>query len=340
MKLSGPVANRYFRSPDAAAAGLLVYGADAMRVALKRQEVVAALIGPQGESEMRLTRIQAAELRKDPARLLDAVKAVGFFDGPRAVLVEDAGDGLAEVIGAALADWRAGDAQIIVTAAQLAAKSALRKLFEDHPRAPAIGIYDEPPSREDIEDELKRAGLTRIDAQAMTDLTALARELDPGDFRQTLEKIALYKWRDDTHLTPAEVEACAPVTIEADMDDALHAAAEGQAAQIGPLMKRLAGQGIQPVALCIGALRHFRALHAAASDPGGVAAGIARMRPPVFGPRRDRLQRQAQGWGRERLEEALSLIVDTDLALRSSSRAPGYAVVERAFIRLAMMKRR
>jgi len=340
MKLSGPAANRYFRSPDAAAAGLLVYGADAMRVALKRQEVVAALIGPQGESEMRLTRIQAAELRKDPARLLDAVKAVGFFDGPRAVLVEDAGDGLAEVIGGALADWRAGDAQIIVTAAQLAAKSALRKLFEDHPRAPAIGIYDEPPSREDIEDELKRAGLTRIDAQAMTDLTALARELDPGDFRQTLEKIALYKWRDDTPLTPAEVEACAPITIEADMDDALHAAAEGQAAQIGPLMKRLAGQGIQPVALCIGALRHFRALHAAASDPGGVAAGIARMRPPVFGPRRDRLQRQAQGWGRERLEEALSLIVDTDLALRSSSRAPGYAVVERAFIRLAMMKRR
>jgi DNA polymerase-3 subunit delta len=71
-----------------------------------------------------------------------------------------------------------------------------------------------------------------------------------------------------------------------------------------------------------------------------VAAGIARMRPPVFGPRRDRLQRQAQGWGRERLEEALSLIVDTDLALRSSSRAPGYAGVERAFIRLAMMKRR
>jgi DNA polymerase-3 subunit delta len=340
MKLSGAAANRYFRTPDAGAAGLLVYGADPMRVALKRQEVIAALIGPQGESEMRLTRIQAADLRKDPALLLDAVKAVGFFPGARVALVEDATDGLTELLGAALKDWRAGDAQIIVTAGQLAAKSALRKLFESHPAAPAIGLYDDPPTREEIEDELKRAGLTRIDSQAMSDLTALARELDPGDFRQTLEKIALYKWRDDTPLTPVEVVACAPATIEAEIDDVLHAAAEGETARIGPLMRRLEGQGIAPVRLCIGALQHFRALHAAASDPGGVASGIARMRPPIFGPRRDRLQRQAQNWHKGRLEEALALILDTDLTLRSTSKAPAYALVERALIRLTMMRRR
>ena len=340
MKLSGPAANRYFRAPDAGATGLLIFGADAMRVALKRQEVVAALIGPEGEGEMRLTRISASGLRKDGALLQDAVKAVGFFPGLRVVLVEDAGDGLAPVIGAALKDWRKGDAQVVVTAGQLPAKSALRKLFEDHGSAPAIGIYDDPPSREEIEEALRAAGLGQIDGQAMTDLLALSRDLDPGDFRQTVEKIGLYKWRDETPLTPADVEACAPVTIEADLDDALHAAAEGQAGLIGGVMRRLEGQGITAVALCIGALRHFRALHAAASDPGGVAAGIARMRPPIFGPRRDRLQRQAQGWSRERLEEALSLIVETDLTLRSTSRAPGFALVERAFIRLAMMKRR
>ena len=69
MKLSSRDAEPLFcqtRSrPDA---GLLIYGPDAMRIALKRQEVIAALIGPQGEEEMRLTRIPAgAELRKDPA---------------------------------------------------------------------------------------------------------------------------------------------------------------------------------------------------------------------------------------------------------------------------------
>ena len=50
MKLSPRDAPGYFARPDPDRTGLLIYGADAMRVALKRQEAVAALIGPQGET--------------------------------------------------------------------------------------------------------------------------------------------------------------------------------------------------------------------------------------------------------------------------------------------------
>lgn len=340
MKLTGVAATRYFARPEPGRTGLLIFGADAMRVALRRQEVIAALIGPEGEAEMRLTRIPAADLRKDGAALLDAVKAVGFFPGPRVAFVEDATDTLAPTIRAALADWRDGDAQIIVTAGSLTAKSALRKPFEDHKNAYAIGIYDDPPSREEIEDTLRKAGLARIGPEAMTDLLALAKDLDPGDFRQTVEKIALYKYGDAEPLTPADVAACAPATVEAEVDDVLHIVAEGRTAELGPMMRRLEGQGVNPVTLAISALRHFRALHAAAADPGGPGAGMARMRPPIFGPRRDRMQRQAQAWGMFRLEDAIRALIETDLTLRSSSRAPAMAVMERALIRLAMMARR
>ena len=51
------------------------------------------------------------------------------------------------------------------------------------------------------------------------------------------------------------------------------------------------------------------------------------------------MTRQAQSWGMRALEDALRHLVDTDLALRSSSRAPAAAVMERALIRLAMMPR-
>lgn len=340
MKLTGVAATRYFARPEPGRTGLLIFGADAMRVALRRQEVIAALIGPDGEAEMRLTRIPAADLRKDGAALLDAVKAVGFFPGPRVAFVEDATDTLAPTIKAALADWRDGDAQIIVTAGSLTAKSALRKLFEDHKNAYGIGIYDDPPSREEIEETLRKAGLARIGPEAMTDLLALAKDLDPGDFRQTVGKIALYKYGDAEPLTPADVAACAPATVEAEVDDVLHIVAEGRTAELGPMMRRLEGQGVNPVTLAISALRHFRALHAAAADPGGPGAGMARMRPPIFGPRRDRMQRQAQAWGMFRLEDAIRALIETDLTLRSSSRAPAMAVMERALIRLAMMARR
>ncbi len=79
MKLAGAAAARYFAKPDPDRTGLLIYGGDAMRVALRRQEVIAALIGPQGEEEMRLTRIAGADLRKSSSLLLDAIKEVGFF---------------------------------------------------------------------------------------------------------------------------------------------------------------------------------------------------------------------------------------------------------------------
>lgn len=330
MILRGAEAGHAFARPDPARPGLLIYGADPMRVALRRQELVLATIGAQGAGEMRLARLAAGDLRKDPALLSDATRAAGFFPGPRVALVEEATDGLAPALATALADWRPGDAQIIVTAGALTAKSTLRSLFEKHPTCAAIGLFDDPPTRDEIEAALRAQGLARLEPAAMADLTTLARALDPGDFRQMLEKIALYKWQDPAPLTPAEIASLAPATIEAEVDDLIHAVAERRLAEVGPLLRRLEGQGVNAVSLCIGALRHFRTLHTAACNPGGAR---------IFGPRRDQMLRQAGDWGMHRLEDALSLLVETDLSLRSATRAPAMAVMERALIRLASMKR-
>lgn len=338
MKLSGRDASGYFSKPDANRTGLLIYGPDSMRVALKRQQVIKALIGPQGDDEMRLTRIPAADLRKDPALLLDAIKAQGFFPGLRVAFVEDANDALAAPLTSALKDWQPGDAQVIVTAGTLKTSSKLRKLFEGHRNAYAAAIYADPPSRAEIESALARAGLGPVDPAAMTDLTALATDLDPGDFRQTVEKLALYKLNDATPVSADDIIACAPSSTEAGLDDVLNIVAEARTGDIGPVMRRLKAQGVQPVSLCIGATRHFRTLYTVASDPAGAAQGLSRMRPPVYGPRRDRMLRQAQKWGAPRLEQALSLLTDTDLLLRSAGQhAPAMALVERTLIRLSMM---
>jgi DNA polymerase-3 subunit delta len=311
-----------------------------MRVATARQTAIAALVGPQGEEEMRLTRIPAADLRKDPAILDDALKAQGFFPGHRVAFVEDATDGLAKALTAALLDWQLGDAQIVVTAAQLTAKSALRKAFEGHGSAVGIGIYDDPPNRDDILNALKSAGLVAPSRDIMDGLMELAQTLEPGDFRQTVEKVGLYKLGDDAPLTMEDVLACAPQSAEVDVGDVLDVVTQGQAQALGPVLRNLYAQGVTPVTLCIGATRHFKRLHAVATDPGGASAGIGRLRPPIFGPRRDKIVRQATAWGRDRLERALTALTDVDLQLRSSDSAPQNALMERALIRLAMMARR
>ena len=337
MKLSPREAPGYFAKPDPRRTGLLIYGPDGMRVALKRQEVIANLVGPEGEAEMRLSRIPGGDLRREPTLLIDAVKAIGFFPGPRVAFVEDATDTAAPAILAALEDWSEGDAQIVVTAGQLKATSKLRKTFETHPNAFAAAIYDDPPSRAEIEAELQRAGL-HPEGGALEDITTLSRALDPGDFRQTLEKLSLYKHGDATPVTPEDVAAVAPASTEAELDDVLSIGAEARTREIGPMLARLSAQGVQPVSLVIATMRHFRALHAAASHPEGPGRGIAAMRPPIFGPRRDRMTRQAQNWGAHKLDQAISLLTDTDLQLRSAGQnAPAMALVERMLIRLAML---
>jgi len=340
MKLSPRDAPGFLARPDARVSGVLIFGGDAMRVAEKRQTLIRALIGPEGEAEMRLARFPATDLRKDPAAALDAARAQGFFPGPRAVLIEDATDGASEALKAALTDWAEGDAMLVVTAGSLNAASKLRKLFEGDRRARCLAVYDDPPDRAEIESMLRDAGLTTLQPEAMRDLVALAQVLEPGDFRQTLTKIALYKHGDATPLTPTEIAALAPQSSDAAIDDFLDAVAEGRTAAIAPLMARLSAQGVAPVTLCIGAMRHFRLLHALVSDPRGPAQAIGTLRPPVFGPRRDRFLRQAQRWRTDRLELALSEITSTDLTLRSSSRAPLAALTERAMLRLATMAAR
>jgi DNA polymerase-3 subunit delta len=337
MKLSPREAAGFLSRPDPHVPALLIYGADPMRVADRRQKVLRAHVGEAGESEMRLTRMQGADLRRDPAAVLDAIKAAGFFPGPRAVFVEDATDGIGDALANALSQWAEGDALIVATAGMLTPGSKLRKLFEADRRALVLAVHDDPPDRAEIEAMLRAEGLDQ--GGAVSDLVALAQVLEPGDFRQTLTKIALYKHGDPGPLTPAEIAALAPQETEAAMDDVVHAAAEGEAGRIAPLMQRLAGQGVQPVGLCIAAQRHFRALHAILSHDGGASAGLAAVRPPLFGPRKDRMTRQARRWTRATCEDALGMLIETDLALRSTQKAPALAVMERALIRLAMMGR-
>lgn len=336
MKLSPRDLPGFIARPDLRRAGILFYGPDAMRIALKREDLVAALIGPKGAEEMRLTRIPGADLRRDPAAVSDALKAQSFFPGPRAVLIEDATDTAGPAIIAAMDDWAEGDAFLVVTAGQLKPSSALRKHFETSRNALAAAIYADPPGREEIEATLAKAGLKNVSPEAMRDLTDLANALDPGDFRQTVEKLALYMHGSEQPAAPEDVAAIAPATSDTAIDAVVGQCASGQVPALAGSMPRLAGQSVAPVTVCIALQRHFRQLHAAAAHPQGPEQGLTRLRPPVFGPRRDQMLRQSRAWGRPALEKVLAQIMDTDLQLRSGKPVPQWALVERLMMRIAM----
>ena len=80
--------------------------------------------------------------------------------------------------------WRAsrlagGDAQMVVIGGALKPTSKIRKAFEAHPNAWSIAIFDEPPTRAEVEAALAKVGMGEVDAAASTAITDLSKAIDP-----------------------------------------------------------------------------------------------------------------------------------------------------------------
>src|SRR5207244_10734701 len=122
---------------------VLLSGPDA-GLARERADTVARAICPDLRDPFRVADLTAGVLASDPARLADEAAQIGLLGGRRVVRVREAGDGLAPLFARFLADTVA-DALVIAEAGDLPARSALRRAFDDAPRAAAIGCYPDGP---------------------------------------------------------------------------------------------------------------------------------------------------------------------------------------------------
>ena len=338
MKLTNREVVSFFKSPPKGTTGVLIYGSDPMRVSDKRQQLIKSLLGPKADEEMRLARISRENLKKAPEQAIDLCKAQGFFPGARALLIEEANETITDTIIKAIDAWKEGDATVVVTAGTLKPSSSLRKFFEQKKNTFSLPIYDNPITKFDVEKIISEAGLKNVTQESLNQLVTIASELQPGDFQQSVAKLALYKLNDETPVKYQDIVNCTPTSNEADIDEILNVVLTGNEFKISEIMGRLKSQGILPVTLIISATRHFKALFSIISNPGGVSAGATALRPPVYGPRKDALIKQAQKWGTTKIKIALKILTDTDLQLRSSNQqAPQIALAERVFIRIAML---
>jgi len=331
VKLRGGDVARFCAKPPKDVAGALIYGEDPGLVAARRDALLAALLGPGAREEMRLDVVPAAEARSDPAAIDAALRARGFFPGPRAVVVSDASDGLAGTLAIALAA-AAPDAFLLVTAGMLPARSALRKAFEAAKGAAAAPCFRDPPTTSDLRARLHLIGIENIATHALDDLLNAVSDLDPSLIDGLLAKLALYKLGDATELDSADIAACAPPRGTAALDGLLDAVSAGNPTATLGALAMLDAQGVSAVEIAIAAGRHFRQLHALVAGSGGGAAA-ARLGPPS---RRDRLMAQAQRWGAPRLESALAAIHEADAALRRGGERPAAAIIARVLLRLAL----
>lgn len=338
MKLNARDALQFCKAPDRIYRAALIYGEDGVEVSRRREVLVKALVS--GGEDPDLTRLDVAQARRDPTIIADALRARGFFGGEPIVLIENGTDGLTAGLSQVFASAEDGDAFLIVTAGILPARSKLRKLFEGDPSTVAAPCYQTAPGKAEVEVLLRDASLPKYDDDALRDLVDFARSSDTGALNDLISRLALYCLGSDAPLSSADVIACLPGSSDANLDEVLDAVADGNAAGIGPIMTKLESQGVNATTLAISAMRKFKQLHAISSTGGPADAVISRLRPPVFGPRRDMLSRQARIWSTAKCEGALKLIFETDTSLRGGAAAAGYPMLERMLMRLALGAKR
>jgi DNA polymerase-3 subunit delta len=119
-------------------------------------------------------------------------------------------------------------------------------MIENNSNSVAIGIYNDPPNEKEIISIASKYNLNNFESDAKKDLIALGRSLDPGDFQQTCEKLSLYKYKDDSIITSTDINLCAPVTNDAVLDEAIYIIADARSDEVGPVLSRLFGQGMNP----------------------------------------------------------------------------------------------
>lgn len=336
MKLAAAAARRFVGAPDKATRAALFYGPNRALVGEYAQAVAAFALGG-ADDPFAVTRLGEDEIKKDKARLDEALTAQSLLGGPTLVWARIDGESANDVVLPALAaiEAGAGAAFFLIEGGDLAGKGKLVAAFEAAKSAVAAACYEES--------EGERAAFLRglIDAERIP-LSADAREAfiaeahaDRAIMRGELEKIALYAHGLGRDVERSDLAALSAVEAETALDDATMAATSGQPARALDALDRLdSSSGVS----LIKALerRLLRLLEARTLVDGGVSPADAgdRLKPRVFWKERDAFAGQVRLWTAPRLLDALNALWAAELRAKTAG-APHEAIAAAAYRRVA-----
>ncbi|HER26912.1 MAG TPA: DNA polymerase III subunit delta [Rhodospirillales bacterium] len=341
MKITGARQESFIAGPDRAVACILLYGPDRGLVRERAQRLGRGVV-EQLDDPFRVIELSATDLKTDPARLADETLAMALGGGRRLVRVNDATDGLSKLFTELLdgVDFT-NSALVIVEAAELAARSTLRALFEKRKNAAALACYgDDGANLRRVITETLATHHLQASPDAMTFLMENLGS-DRGVTRSELEKLALYKGQPG-EVTLDDAMACIGDSAATAMDDVAYAAGSGNQAGLDKALQRAFSEGLNAVAVLRAVARHFLRLHQAAGlVRGGKNAdqAIKSLRPPVFYKQADTFRDQVRRWQPDRLASALEMLTEAEMDCKTTG-LPAPAICGRTLMRIAQAARR
>jgi len=331
-------ADRVAKNPPRGLVAALVFGPDSGLVR-ERSETLLKSVVEDLSDPFRVADFDEQALSNDPALLSDEAAAISMLGGRRVVRVRGAGNALAKLFEAFLAEPK-GDALVVAEGGDLAKGSALRRVFEEAENAAAIPCYaDSARDLSDVvRDALKAEGLS-IAPDALADAVSRLGS-DRGVTRRELEKLVLYA-HGKQQVTAEDVRQAMGDEAEARVEEACDAAGAGDLPRLDLALERLWTADVSPVAVLRQAMSHFqRLLLVGAETARGetIDGAMKKLRPPVHFSRSASFRNQAQKWNDAKLGDALDLLLEAE-ALCKTTGVPAEAACGRALFNVAAMGR-
>lgn len=338
MKIQGASIRRFIDKPDKAVRAVLLYGPNESFSHEAAQKLAAWAVG-KSDDPYAVTKLGDDDIKKDAARLIDALSAQSLLGGPTVVWARIAGKGADAAIVDALAGFERDEplGYLIVEAGDLGSTAELVKKFTAAKNAAVIAFYEET--------DAERAQHARALAKDMgisfdrdaEDVFLSALPADRGLATKEIEKLALYAHGLGRAITTPDLEALMTDEGESALDAASLAAAQGKAAQAVEALARIdALSGISALRALLRRLHQLR--EARLLMDGGMSAtdAIGKLRPPVFWKERDAVAAQARLWSGKKLNAAFDVLWSAELRSKTAG-APQELIAADAYRSVAKL---
>ncbi len=320
MKIQGASIRRFIDKPDKAVRAVLLYGPNESFSHEAAQKLAAWAVG-KSDDPYAVTKLGDDDIKKDAARLIDALSAQSLLGGPTVVWARISGKGADAAIVDALEGFERDEplGYLIVEAGDLGSTAELVKKFTAAKNAAVIAFYEETDAeRAQHARALAKESGINFDRDA-EDLFLSALPTDRGLATKEIEKLALYAHGLGRAITTADLEALMTDEGESALDAASLAAAQGKAAQAVEALARIdALSGISALRALLRRLHQLREARLLIDGGMSAADAIGKLRPPVFWKERDAVAAQARLWTGKKLNAAFDILWGAELRSKTA----------------------
>ncbi len=337
-QIKGVSIRRFLDKPDKSVRAILLYGPNESFAHEAAQKLAAWAMG-KSDDPYAITKLGEDEIKRDGAKLADAMSAQSLLGGPTIVWARISGKSADPAILDALASIERGEPNgyLIIEAGDLGGSAELVKKFGAAAHASVIAFYEETDAERAVYAKALAKELSIPFDRDAEDYFLTTLPSDRGLARQEIEKLALYTHNLGRNVSVQDLEALMASEAESALDAASLAAAQGKASQAIESLARIdALSGVSALRALLRRLHQLRDARILIDSGMSSDEAISKLRPPVFWKEKDAVAAQARLWTAKKLNSAYDVLWTAEMRSKTAG-APQELIAADAYRSVAKL---